>query len=155
MPSVEQQILEQEIKLDKLYDRLDKKRANKNIECVCCKTKHKIKDLTAIQTYSYVEPYSCSGGDYWNESELMFICPVTEKINRLLFLNIYDIPYENRYDPVNNIELQFRNMYKNLFKDCENFYPKKNMYYNFLNNEYVNKNYKKYGLSIEYIKSER
>ena len=57
MPSVEQQILEQEIKLDKLYDRLDKKRANKTIECVCCKKKHKIKDLTAIQTYLYVEPY--------------------------------------------------------------------------------------------------
>ena len=56
---------------------------------------------------------------------------------------------------LNHIELQFRNMYKNLFKDCENFYPKKNMYYNFLNNEYVNKNYKKYGLSIEYILNQK
>lgn len=36
-----------------------------------------------IQTHWYVSPYSCTGGDYWNEGEGDFICPKCSYRNRL------------------------------------------------------------------------
>lgn len=42
-----------------------------------------IKDLTYIQTHWYVEPYSCTGGDYWRPGEGAFICPKCGHRNRL------------------------------------------------------------------------
>jgi len=48
-----------------------------------CGTFHKISDLTYIQTHYYVKPYSCTGGDYWSESEGQFTCPKCGYLNRL------------------------------------------------------------------------
>lgn len=42
-----------------------------------------VKNLTYIQTHWYTEPYSCNGGDYWNEGEGQFACPECGAINRL------------------------------------------------------------------------
>lgn len=48
-----------------------------------CGAKFTIGRLTYIQTFYYVEPYSCSGGDYWLEDEGMFDCPKCNHRNRL------------------------------------------------------------------------
>ncbi len=42
-----------------------------------------IGDLEYIQTHWYTEPYSCTGGDYWNAGEGQFVCPKCLKLNRL------------------------------------------------------------------------
>ncbi len=39
--------------------------------------------LTYIQTYWYVEPYSCTGGDYWRQGEGQFECTKCGYLNRL------------------------------------------------------------------------
>lgn len=44
-------------------------------------------ELTYIQTYQYVGPYGCSGGDYWEEKGGEFDCPHCGHRNRL-----YDRP---------------------------------------------------------------
>jgi hypothetical protein len=37
-----------------------------------------------------VEPYSCTGGEYWREGEGKFECPKCGEINRLLDRHITD-----------------------------------------------------------------
>jgi rubrerythrin len=53
------------------------------IDCTSCHAQHAIGDLVYIQTHWYVHPYSCTGGDYWNEGEGNFKCPACNAINRL------------------------------------------------------------------------
>lgn len=48
-----------------------------------CGTALHIKDLTYIQTLWYVEPFSCSGGDYWNNGNGEFVCTNCGALNRL------------------------------------------------------------------------
>jgi hypothetical protein len=48
-----------------------------------CGTMLPVKDLTYIQTHWYTEPYGCTGGDYWNQGEGQFTCPVCGALNRL------------------------------------------------------------------------
>jgi hypothetical protein len=48
-----------------------------------CGTKHKVNDLTYIQTHWYTPPSGCTDGDYWNQGEGQFICPTCGELNRL------------------------------------------------------------------------
>lgn len=48
-----------------------------------CKRLSKISNIIYIQTHWYTEPYSCAGGDYWNEGEGQFNCPKCGVLNRL------------------------------------------------------------------------
>lgn len=48
-----------------------------------CGAELKISELEYIQTHWYVGPYSCTGGDYWNEGEGKFRCPKCGYLNRL------------------------------------------------------------------------
>ena len=43
-----------------------------------------IHTIEYIRTHWYVRPYSCTGGDYWNEGEGQFICPKCGYRNRLI-----------------------------------------------------------------------
>ena len=42
-----------------------------------------VSSLEYIQTHWYTEPYSCSGGDYWNMGEGQFICTACGTKNSL------------------------------------------------------------------------
>lgn len=53
------------------------------IECGGCHTEHRICNLTYIQTHWYVQPFGCSGGDYWYEGEGQIECPNCKGILRL------------------------------------------------------------------------
>ena len=48
-----------------------------------CMTGFRIRELTYIQTHWYEEPYGCTGGDCWHESEGQWICPKCGHRNRL------------------------------------------------------------------------
>lgn len=49
-----------------------------------CGEPTQIKELTYIQTYWYVEPHGCTGGDYWKKGEGNWICPECDHTNRLI-----------------------------------------------------------------------
>lgn len=73
--------------------RLEADRANRTIKC-CCGKFHKVKDFTLIVTHWYVQPYSCTGGDYWKEGEWNIVGPCGVN-NRLLF-NDSDVDWKER-----------------------------------------------------------
>jgi putative transposon-encoded protein len=120
--------------------------SGKMFRCVACKGNHKIKTCTAVQTHYYVAPYGCSGGDYWNDNDIWILCPKTKIGNRALFLNKYDVPYEKRTEYKWNIEAQFKRIYTPLFKDVIEVWRENP--YKYINNDYFEKNSKKFGLSI-------
>lgn len=138
-----------------LLQQLDKVRANKRFPCSCGKW-HKIKECVVVQTHWYERPHGCTSGDYWVEGELQIVCPATKVRNRPLFDN-YDRPYEERHKFETNPEAQFKQMYKHLFakviEEAHNA-PKD---YKFYNNDYFDKNRKKFELCLKYkeIKNER
>jgi hypothetical protein len=94
------------------------KRSNRLILCSCGK-RHAINKLELLVTHWYVEPYSCSGGDYWKEGEWRFSCPATGVRNRLMF-DDYDLDWKDR-DRV-GAEVCFKNIYRGLFKNSHNTY---------------------------------
>lgn len=48
-----------------------------------CGAQFPVNQLTYIQTHWYTAPYSCTGGDYWNQGEGQFMCPSCGHKNRL------------------------------------------------------------------------
>lgn len=48
-----------------------------------CGAELRVGALVYLQTHWYVEPFSCTGGDYWNAGEGQFICPKCGAKNRL------------------------------------------------------------------------
>lgn len=102
MEAINRQKVEKQAEIDE---------ALKRVYVVCdnngCKKKSRIGGLTYVQTHWYVEPYSCSEGDYWKQSQGMFVCPHCERVNRLhdrkevsdlkySFKNILDV-YDRRW----------------------------------------------------------
>jgi len=148
-------ILEQQLeKLDeekrKIHQKIKKRNKKRAIKCVSCDKAHEIGDLTVIQTHWYTPPSGCTDGDYWNEGELQFVCPETEIKNRLLFNN-FEVPYEERRKFKLNPEAQFKSMYKGLFKEVIESYEKTDN--NWVNNSYVDKHRKKFGLVEKVVKN--
>lgn len=82
-------LLKRRKQLDAMIFRLEQriKAAKKLIEidCVFCKTLHKIGELTYIQTHWYTPPRGCTEGDYWNEGEGEFKCPACGQLNRMTY----------------------------------------------------------------------
>lgn len=122
---------------------LDAHRARLTIKCHCGK-RHQIGKLDLLQTQWYVQPFSCSGGDYWKDGELQFICPDTKVRNRLLFDN-NDVPWEKRSEYEWNPESQFKMRYKSLFKSVVDIQDDK-LTGHWVNNYYVDLNRTKFGL---------
>ena len=134
--------LEEEKK--KLLKTRDEQRASKTILCNSCSKYHRIKDLVCIQTHWYTPPSGCTGGDYWNEGELQFICPTKNVRNRILFFSEYRIDYGKR----GKIPDKFKYMYKHLFKSVEDLHERNGLEdpRTWTNNEYVDKHRKKFEL---------
>jgi hypothetical protein len=71
--------------LESLRDGLLKKTL---ITCHNCGANHEIGSIPYIQTHWYVEPYGCTGGDYYKTGEGKWDCPGCGFTNRL-----YDKPH--------------------------------------------------------------
>jgi len=114
------------------------------IECASCGGRHAVKDLTAVQTHWYVSPHGCTGGDYWKEGEMQFVCPRTGVRNRLLFDN-HDVPWDERNKYDNNPELQFRRVFRPLFREVLEEHDDARSP-PWVNNHYVDRNRRIFGL---------
>ena len=74
-------LAEAEKKAQNLRSELDAALGYTEVECrgryrqKGCGRRTPIRELVYIQTYWYVSPYSCSGGDYWNPGHGEFDCP--------------------------------------------------------------------------------
>jgi len=128
----------------KILAKTDTGNKNRKIKCGSCEDFHEIGSLTAIQTHWYTSPHGCTGGDYWNEGELQFICPETNVKNRLLFNN-HDVPWEERRNCANNPEGQFKRNYKHLFLEVKDSHDETTSG-EWVNNLYVDQNRKRFGL---------
>lgn len=144
MTGLEAQLTELRDKEELVLKAIDERNKRKKILCSACNNYHTIGKLRAIQTHWHTPPRGCTGGDYWNEGELQFVCPETEVIDRLLFNND-DVPWEERKDYDKDPEEQFKRNYKKLFKEVRDTYDKSTSG-NWVNNFYVDQNRKKFGL---------
>lgn len=145
MSTIEKQIEDAEEVLKQLHIKLKHARANKSFVCVVCNGKHKIKDCVGVQTHWYVNPYSCSSGDYWEEGEMYIVCPTTPGVaNRVLFSNI-GVPHEKRKQYIWDVESQFKLIYSSLFKEMINTHRENP--YRTINTDYFDNNRKKFGLN--------
>ncbi len=144
MASLDDQLAEVRQEERRLLEEIDKRNKKRTIQCYSCNNHHEIGELAAIQTHWYVSPHGCTGGDYWLEGELQFICPETGIVNRLLFDNC-DVPWEERRDYENDPAAQFKRMYKKLFQGVIDSYDKKTPG-EWINNHYVDENRGKFGL---------
>lgn len=115
-----QKLLDEEEKLNdkkkSILKRIDSARSTKTIECACCKKKHRIRDLTFVQTYWLFTDSNYNRTTYWKPGEGRFVCPTTNIHNRILFFD-FDIPYEFRYDRQYSPDLIFKEKFKRLFKE--------------------------------------
>lgn len=71
--------------MTRLDNRISSAKKLIEIDCVFCKTLHKIGELTYIQTHWYTPPRGCTEGDYWNEGEGEFKCPSCGQLNRMTY----------------------------------------------------------------------
>jgi hypothetical protein len=120
---------------------LDEARANLTIQCNCGGY-HKIRDLKAIQHHYYTAPHGHTGGDYWSDSNMSFLCPKDESYYQRLLFDNYDVDCKLRGHFDHNPEMQFKRFYRHLFKEQ----MKESEKMSFVNSYYVDKNRKKFGL---------
>jgi hypothetical protein len=128
-----------------LLEKLDIARSHLTIKCHCGRY-HKIKDLKAIQDYYYTEPHGCTGGDYWSQSTLSFLCPKDESYKQRLLFDNYDVEWELRHHFDHSPEMQFSRWYKELFREVVDGRDAEYKRMGFDNCYYVDKNRKKFGL---------
>ena len=159
MSSLEAQLEEVQQRKTKILEKIDEKNSRKKIKCAVksCGKLHSIKNLTLIQTHHYVSPHGCTEGDYWNAGEMQFVCPDTKVINRIMLDND-DVAWEDRGEYGNDPESQFGERYASLFKeviegygssyrkDDEELATDDVTNGRWVNNYYVDKNRKKFGL---------
>lgn len=101
--------------LETLNRMLATARSKRLMKCPACGRSHQIRKLDLIQTEWYTPPSGCTGGDYWNDGEMQFVCPATAARVRILFNN-HDVPWGERNVFANDPQEQFRRMYRELFK---------------------------------------
>jgi len=156
MITTKQKIIKLEKQLKHLNEILKQERSEKEFKCVCGNV-HKIKDCEAIQEHWYQSPYSCSGGDCWHEGELNILCPSSDLINRVMFNSEYDVEYSLRNKIEYSAQMQYKNIYKYLFKKIHNNYDRYRTPYflgkpqNIKNMHYFDNNRAYFDLSIKGI----
>lgn len=141
---LDSQIAELQSNIETLENKKIKLRKNQSFKCGCG-VSHQFKNCVVVRTHWYVQPYSCSGGDYWNEGKFHIICPDTGNHNRMLF-DTYDVEWSERKKYENDPEEQFRRLYiwTKCFKAVEEMHDDKQ--YSFWNNYHLDKNRKRYSL---------
>ena len=70
-----QEILEAAEQINELHKQIKLKEGKFKYKCPSCKKFSSLKDTSGIQKLYYVEPYGCTGGDYWKNSGVEWYCP--------------------------------------------------------------------------------
>ena len=60
--------------LKNLQEELEDAKGDELFCCEHCGKRTKVSNTTVINKQQYVEPYSCSGGDYWRHLYHMIVC---------------------------------------------------------------------------------
>lgn len=87
------------------------------VSCIHCKRKTQVGKLTLITPWFYVEPYGCTGGDYWKPmEEKRFVCLKCNKTNRLMKNRLtYTEEQQKRVDKILELEPWFGS-YEKVYK---------------------------------------
>lgn len=75
MTALDNEIAKTSVKLATLHAERAEAQRRKMLTCGFCGKRHRVGRLTLVQTYFYIEPYSCTGGDYWKQGEKQYECP--------------------------------------------------------------------------------
>jgi len=84
---IEEQLKQNEKEREILLARQKEIKGKTYMVCASCKKGTHINQLVLFVAEFYVEPFSCTGGDYWTEGsfpELATMCPHCHTCNRLL-----------------------------------------------------------------------
>ena len=122
-----------------------KERANKKFKCICGKM-HTISKCDAF-TFPTWETGSGYDDGRWYEGEIYIKCPETLRFNRCYF----NSPYWPNYDKFDyDADMQFKAIYKPLFKSLTQGEDNKKLNYNlWSNNYYFDENHKKFDLNVK------
>jgi hypothetical protein len=158
--AVTQQLIEDHITTARrLEDELKSLRSQQTLRCAKCDATDMIQDLVYVQVEYYKKPYSCTGGDYWYDSDKSeYICPHCGTHNMLQFDGYYDLPYEERGKYENSPEKQFQRQYKRLFKEVQEVSDKSRrgywggIEYSWVHNDWVDQHREAFNLSVGYKK---
>lgn len=124
----------------------DKERGNKKFKCVVCDKLHTISKCDAF-TFPTWESGRGYDDDRWWEGEIYIRCPETQSYNRCLFSSP---PYGHYSDYDYNADIQFKRIYKSLFKSFIQGEDNKKLNYNmWYNNHYFDQNHKKFDIHVK------
>ena len=68
------QIEELEGQISEAIQSLEEAKGDEYFSCKRCKQRTKVSNTTVIKKHYYVQPYSCSGGDYWSFDYYIVVC---------------------------------------------------------------------------------
>lgn len=72
---LKQEILDAADQINELHKQIKLKEGKFKYKCPSCKKFSKLKDTDGIQKHYYIEPYGCTGGDYWVANGVEWVCP--------------------------------------------------------------------------------
>lgn len=72
---IDEEIRQTEKEIEERQERIKELKGKLKYKCPSCKKMSMLKHTAAIQHHYYVEPYSCTGGDYWVTNGVSWVCP--------------------------------------------------------------------------------
>lgn len=123
-----------------------KARGNKKFKCTACDKMHTISKCDAF-TFPRWESGSGYDDGRWWEGEIYIRCPETQKYNRCYFKSP-SYPHYSSYE--HSTDMQFKRLYKPLFKTLTQREDDKRLNYSLWdNNHYFDENHKKFDLHVK------
>jgi Fe2+ or Zn2+ uptake regulation protein len=109
-------IKELKTKLSSIVEELNEKQSNLYFICKKCNKRFKYKNLNIFIQEWYVEPFSCTGGDYWETSkDIEIMCPNCDTVTEIdrdhndywiaKTYNSGEIKYENCEGTIYRVEI--------------------------------------------------
>lgn len=83
LEQLQQDLAAKQKQVEKIQQSINELLKKTQVTCKGCGVTHEINQLTYIQSHWYVHPYSCTGGDYWNQGEGGWRCPLCRTHHRL------------------------------------------------------------------------
>lgn len=124
----------------------DKDRGNRKFKCVHCDKLHIISKCDAFTFPTWESGSGYDDGRWW-EGELYVRCPETQLYNRCYFPSP-QYPHYGEYDYDAN--MQFKRMYKSLFKSVTQGEDNRKLNYGMWNNNmYFDENHKKFDIYVK------
>lgn len=123
-----------------------KARGNKKFKCLFCDKMHAISKCDAFTFPTFESGCGYEDGRWW-EGEIYIRCPETGFYNRAYF-NSPQYPNYGKWDY--DADMQFKSIYRRLFKSLTEGKDNAKLRYDlWQNNDYFDKNHKKFDLQVK------